>query len=217
MIEPLFLIVLAVIVIAAPAHAAIKFARKANSQKELIIELPITDALIATLPRECVEFAATQHFTLIGAFAYESAVTFVFHQVDKPAMLRAMVVIIIRTLRVTDFLTEFSLVSTLTTTQGTGLGMFPRVKGDFSQGFPRAPLPELFRRHLEAESYLIENGKVECGPLVMPLKERMERSIRVQALLVRQTSLYWLKAVYWFWFKRFIVANRPIAPKSHGK
>jgi hypothetical protein len=200
MIEPLFLIVLAVIVIAAPAHAAIKFARKANSQKELIIELPITDALIATLPR-----------------AYESAVTFVFHQVDKPAMLRAMVVIIIRTLRVTDFLTEFSLVSTLTTTQGTGLGMFPRVKGDFSQGFPRAPLPELFRRHLEAESYLIENGKVECGPLVMPLKERMERSIRVQALLVRQTSLYWLKAVYWFWFKRFIVANRPIAPKSHGK
>ena len=206
-------IFLAIGVFAVPAQAVIKFARKADSSTELITELPADSAVIAALPAEWLEFISRNGFSFSGMFRYEQCTLIAFHQAGENSVRRWMMVILVQTNRVPDFYTEFSNTESLTTSGGNALGMFPRGPGSFAQGFPRCIVPELYRRHLEAESFLIQNGKVQCAPVTITLKERTERDIRAQARRVRETPLYWLRASYWFWIKRFLIANKPVAPR----
>ncbi|MEY2500934.1 MAG: hypothetical protein QOI07_1268 [Verrucomicrobiota bacterium] len=209
----LFFAVLVIIVIAAPAQAAIKFARKADSTAELMTEFPADSAVIAALPVEWLEFAATNGFSFSGMFRYEQCTLVAFHQANENSVRRWMMIILVLANRVPDLFTEFSDSESVTTSGGNALGMFPRVPGSFSQGFPHRPVPDLYQRHLEAESFLIQNRKVQCARITITLKERTERDIRAQARLVRETPLYWLKASYCFWIKRFLIANKPVAPR----
>lgn len=213
MSELLFFVFMALVVIAVPARAAIQFARKADSAAELLTELPADSALIAALPAEWLQFAATNGFSYSGMFRYEQCTLVAFHQAGENSVRRWMMIILVLANRVPDFFTEFSDSASLTTSGGDALGKFPRVPGNFAQGFPRGLVPDLYRRHLEAESFLIQNGKVQRAPITIALKDRTERDIKAQARLVRETPLFWLRASYWFWLKRFLTANKPVAPR----
>jgi hypothetical protein len=195
--------------IALPAYFVRKFVKTGQSAGKLIraTELRLRPE---QFPQEWRDFIVEHGLSNAGSFQYEATPFTVFHQVTDTTVFRAMVVMTSGGRQIVDFVTEFANDSSLTTSAGNGLGMFPRCEKSYSQGFPNAPIRALFQRHMDGEAFLLNTDRVQISPLTMSLLERLENGVRAQAALVGKTPLYWLKASYWFWVRRFLIANKTV-------
>jgi hypothetical protein len=106
--------------------------------------------------------------------------------------------------------TWFSDETGLETSNSGDTGMFPRRPGKYAQDFPNVSPDELWRRHLEAETYLLQKFKIEQKSLSMPYEQLLLHNMRLQMRYIRSIPFYPFRALYWFAVTRRRMANRSI-------
>lgn len=96
-----------------------------------------------------------------------------------------------------------------TSTSGS-VGMFPQRPHQYQQSFPNAAPEEAWKRHLEAEAYLMERFGLKFRPLTMPFEQMVLKDLRLRMNFVRSIPFYPFLALYWFAVSRFRMRNRSI-------
>ncbi len=96
------------------------------------------------------------------------------------------------------------------TSNSGATGMFPKRPGKYAQSFPGIAPDELWRRHLEAETYLVNRLPIVQKSLSMPYEQLLLHNLRLEMQYVRSIPLYPFRALYWFAVARKRMANRSI-------
>jgi hypothetical protein len=109
-----------------------------------------------------------------------------------------------------EFITAFSDEISLTTTTTRAAFVYPRPYGSFLQSFPTATPENLWRAHLAGEDYLTSQLSITTEECRLPFLEAFQRGIVRGLLHVTSIRLWFLRAIYWFLIKRFLLHNRPI-------
>jgi hypothetical protein len=89
-------------------------------------------------------------------------------------------------------------------------GMFPQRPHQYEQSFPNASADEAWRRHLEAEPYLIKKFGIQWKPLTVPYEQILLKAMRLRMQYVRSIPFYPFLALYWYFVSRSRMANRSI-------
>lgn len=109
-----------------------------------------------------------------------------------------------------DLVTLFDDVNGLTTATNNNVGMFPVPPGSYKQGFPDASVEEAWRRHLEAEAYLIRKFGIVQRPLTLTYEQGVLEGIRQHMNYVRSIPLWPVRSLYWYAVMRKRMANRSV-------
>jgi hypothetical protein len=88
--------------------------------------------------------------------------------------------------------------------------MFPQRPNQYQQSFPNVPPDEVWRRHLEAEAYLMNKFGLKWKALTMPYEQVLLNAIRLRMQFVRSIPFYPFRALYWYAVMRSRMANRSI-------
>ena len=112
---------------------------------------------------------------------------------------------------VCEFITEFSDENSLTTTMTRAAFVFPRPFGSFIQSFPGAKPEELWRLHLEGEDYLTSKLAIRVEACQLPFLESFKRGVIQNLSHVTSIRFWFIRGIYWFLVKRFLLHNRPIS------
>jgi hypothetical protein len=96
-----------------------------------------------------------------------------------------------------------------TSTSGS-VGMFPQRPDQYQQSFPNASADEAWRRHLEAETYLMEKFGLKWKALTMPYQQVLLQAMRQRMQFIRSIPFYPFRALYWYAVMRSRMANRSI-------
>jgi hypothetical protein len=88
--------------------------------------------------------------------------------------------------------------------------MFPRRPCQYQQGFPGITAEEAWRRHLEAETYLLQRFGVRRKSLAMPYEQILLKAMRLRMAFVRSIPFYPIRALYWFAVVRARMAGKSI-------
>ena len=98
----------------------------------------------------------------------------------------------------------------LDTSTSTGIGMFPQRPRQYQQGFPGISAEDAWRRHLEAEAYLMQRFGIRKQRLGMPYEQVLLKAMRLRMAYVRSLPFYPIRALYWFAVNRARMANKSI-------
>ena len=106
--------------------------------------------------------------------------------------------------------TYFSDDISLETSTSGDAGMFPHRPDKYVQSIPNIMPDEVWRRHLEAEAYLLKKFKIVEKSLSMPYEQLLLYNIRLNMQYVRSIPFYPFRALYWYAVMRGRMANRSI-------
>jgi len=109
-----------------------------------------------------------------------------------------------------SFETYFDDLTTLDTSTSGSVGMFPPRPGNFKQSFPNVRADQAWQRHLEAEEHLRLKFGFSFRPLSQPYVQTLIHLMRLQIQHVRSRSFWPFRAIYWYHFKRDLLANKTI-------
>jgi hypothetical protein len=96
-----------------------------------------------------------------------------------------------------DLTSNFGNDNTLTTTNASSAGQFPRPPENLMQVFPRKTISELFKHHLEAGKFLTNNGYQVEQPLRETFRSRFMTSFMKSGELLFTGLLSPIKVFYW--------------------
>jgi hypothetical protein len=88
--------------------------------------------------------------------------------------------------------------------------MFPQRPNQYQQSFPNVSPDEAWRRHLEAEVYLVNKFGLKWKALTMPYEQVLLNAIRLRMQFIRSIPFYPFRALYWYAVMRSRMANRSI-------
>jgi hypothetical protein len=111
---------------------------------------------------------------------------------------------------VCEFITTFSDEISLTTTTTRAAFVFPRPFGSFLQSFPKAKPHDLWRAHLQGEDYLTSKLEVRVEECQLPFLDGFKRDVIRKLSYVTSRRWWFVRGVYWYLIKRFLLHNRPI-------
>jgi hypothetical protein len=186
--------------------------------KESLIKRAGADGLegFAQLPDDIRAFVAEHALVASEVLQYAQIPFAIYRWPEEPGHPeRYLMVMMARGRYVCDLTTDFSDTESLTTVASADLFVHPRLPGAHAQGFPKATLQQLWLRHLESELYLLDQKKVTLGRREPDLLTHLEQTLRRQGEHIKATPLYWLKAPYWFYVKRHVMANKTV-PQQLG-
>lgn len=109
-----------------------------------------------------------------------------------------------------EFVTLFSDETSLTTTTTRMAFVFPRPFGSFLQSFPKAKAADLWRMHRQGEEHLILNFGICPKPCQLPFLDGFKRGVIRDLSYVASLRLWFVRGIYWYSVKRFLLHNRPI-------
>jgi hypothetical protein len=108
-----------------------------------------------------------------------------------------------------EFITLFSDETSLTTTTTRSAFVFPRPFGSFLQSFPKAKAADLWQRHRQGEEHLLLNG-ICAKACQSPFLDEFKRSVIRNLSYVTSLRWWFVRGIYWYSVKRFLLHNRPI-------
>ena len=88
--------------------------------------------------------------------------------------------------------------------------MLPQRPRQYQQSFPNVAVDEAWRRHLDAEVYVMQRFGVRLQPLRMSYEQMLLKALRMRMEFVRSIPLYPFRALFWYFIKRGRMANRSI-------
>jgi hypothetical protein len=148
-------------------------------------------------------------FDFVGGYTMQlgiKAFVAAWHHRERPCY---FVLLIAAGNKIPTFTTEFSAERSLDTT-GSDQDMLPAPPGHYKQGFTKTPVDELYRRHMEAEEYLMRVGQVQYQPDLLGLEEAVSRDAKLQSAYIRSLPLWPFRAVYWYYIGKRKKANKSI-------
>lgn len=105
---------------------------------------------------------------------------------------------------------RFDDLALLETSNSGSLGMFPPRPNCYPQSLPGADADQLWQRHMEAESYLIQRFGIQWRPLSGSYQENVLTSMRASMAYVRSIPFYPFRALYWYAVSRRKLASQSI-------
>ena len=109
-----------------------------------------------------------------------------------------------------EFGTDFSEDISLTTTRTTAAFVFPLTYGRFMQSFPNMNAEQLWQAHLRGEEYIMSVLGVRAEPLRLSFLDGLREEISRRMRYVVSHRLYYVRGIYWYLVKRFLMQNKPI-------
>lgn len=106
--------------------------------------------------------------------------------------------------------TYFDDLTSLDTSTSGSVGMFPARPGNYKQSCPGARVDEAWRRHLEAEDYLMKKFGFQFRPLSQSYEQTLMNVMRLQMQHVRSLRFWPFRAIYWYHVNRSRMANKSI-------
>lgn len=168
----------------------------------------------AILPSEIRAFLEENRFSFEGTYRFQNVRFAVWTQPARTLPMRRFVLMKTATNLAHDLVTEFSERDSLTTGMSRASFLFPRPWGSFLQSFPGKSLPELWRRHTAGETFLIQSGVVATGGASQSIEDTLSKAMPKQLSYVRSIPLWPVRALYWYFIKRFLLHNIPIASQN---
>jgi hypothetical protein len=105
-----------------------------------------------------------------------------------------------------DFVTLFDNKIGLTTGSTPGAQLFPKWPGSYSQSFSSKSLDQQYALHHRAVDYLKGNG-ARMRTDAVNTRAHFDLSIQKQLAWVKTYRFWPVRAIYWFWIKRFLRHN----------
>lgn len=114
-----------------------------------------------------------------------------------------------------EFFTSFSDDATLTTTTTRAAFLFPLPFGTFTQCFPHATPETLWKAH-QTEDHLISVVGIPVKESRIPILETFKLITIRKLSYVTSLRLWYVRGVYWYLIRRFLLHNRPIWRQEIG-
>jgi hypothetical protein len=111
---------------------------------------------------------------------------------------------------VCEFGTDFSDDISLTTTRTNTGFIFPSLYGKFGQAFPKMNAGQLWEAHQRGEEYITSMLGVRAEAIRRPFLESLRHGISRRMKYVVSHRLWYVRGIYWYLVKRFLLQNRPI-------
>jgi hypothetical protein len=106
--------------------------------------------------------------------------------------------------KIFEFVTIFDDDNSLTTTASASAFLFPRPPGAFIQSMKTDDVEALWKYHLEGEDFLLNEHGVPCSSVTNnDVEYRLNNWVQRQGRYIRKDRLFWIKAPYWFYIRRF--------------
>jgi hypothetical protein len=109
-----------------------------------------------------------------------------------------------------DIVTVFNEEQNLTSCSHGDAFVFPRPEGSYLQSKPGETLDALMAYHLEGEEFLVEHFKITKSGLQRPFLEYLNVGLKEQVALIRSIPFWPFRAVYWYFVRRKMMANRSV-------
>lgn len=163
-----------------------------------------------------VDWLDEQGFDFVGAFKLDGAGTAPLLVVWKHVASRIYLVVYIlpngtQFIDIVSVLDEDTGVTTSTTKDGH---LMPGRQGTYKQSFSGLSVPQLWQRHLEAEQYVASQHGLKPGDTERPFEEELMTAVHKQIDYVTSLPLWPLRIPWWYFVRRNVRHNRPIAPQE---
>jgi hypothetical protein len=174
----------------------------------------LAPAFQASLPTKARAFLEENRFVFDGAYIFQNVRFAVWTQPVALLPVRRFVLMQAAGKLAHDFVTEFSELESLTTGMSRANFLFPRPWGSFLQSFPGKSLRELWQQHTQGETFLIESGAVLPNGASQSIEATLAKAMPRQMAHVRSFPLWPVRALYWYFIKRFLSQNIPISAQN---
>ena len=191
--------------------------RKMLSSPEPVENAACAEEVIAALPANFREFLNSEGFRFNKAYTFHASRLGVWIRISPDAPLRTFYLNKHATGIVCEFTTAFSDDMSLTTTVTRSAFLFPLRYGTFMQSFPNAKPEELWRTHLRGEDYLTSQLGVRVEECRLPFLEGFRRGVIAKLTYVTSHRLWFVRGIYWYLLKRFMLQNRPLWEQDVSK
>ena len=199
------LIIIGLLIIAFFTFYAYVMCRNVRSLAEISLrpfssEKGLLDAQVQ-ITAETHKWAGANGFSFVGYFHTEigkmSVVMAAWKHKAEPTFLCHN---LLQTFGSLDLTTLLSGARTVTTTSIAEA--FPRPPGSYAQSFPGADLDQLWQRHTEAKSYLLNLGGAKLDRADRPFEHHICQETRGQSEHIRSYSLWQLRTLYWHYVRK---------------
>jgi hypothetical protein len=167
-------------------------------------------AIIASLPDQFRALVDSEGFRFTKAYSFHATKFGIWIRISAEPPLRMFYVSRQAGGSVCEFITAFSDEISLTTTTTRAAFVYPRPFGSFLQSFPKATPQDLWRAHLDGEAYLRSHLSINTEECRLPFLETFQRGVVRGLSHVISIRLWFLRGIYWYLIKRFLLHNRPI-------
>ena len=169
-----------------------------------------TEEILAALPGNFRQILAAEGFQFSQAYSFHGSRLGFWLQSRPGAPLRTFCLNRNAGGTTYEFGTDFSDEADLTTTMTRAAFVFPLPYGRFMQSFPGASAQELWTAHRRGEEYILSALRVPVAEPRRPFLEGFEEAIKAKLHHVTSHRLWFVRGIYWYLVKRFILHNRPI-------
>lgn len=185
-------------------RAAPFLAKLANSE---ILKLPMDSShhVSDTETRNAISWAEAANFEYLGVFEHRPDKNLIYAwKSNIHRCFLASYVLLQGDTRIaaTDFVTGFQDEFSLTTNNHGDGRAFPKHPATYAQCFANASIDEIWRRHKEAEQYLVGFGGVRAIQQLPDFQPAFQRAIRDQMNYLQSFLLWKLRIPYWYFVYR---------------
>jgi len=166
--------------------------------------------LSASLPDDLRKLLDAEGFRFSKAYSFHHTAFGIWIRVSAEVPLRLFSIMRSPTQRAYEFITAFSDEASLTTTTTRSAFVLPRLFGSFLQCFTRATPERLWQTHLEGERYITTALHISLQECRQPFLEAFRRDVIRKLSHVTSFRLWFLRSIYWYLMRRFLLQNRPI-------
>jgi len=164
------------------------------------------------LPKAYRPLLVSKCFQFANAYAFHSIRFGVWVQVNSAPPLRYFSILRSQLggAETYEFITVFTDTVSLTTTTTRSAFVHPRCFGNFLQAFPGYTPEGLWAAHLTGEEHLTAAAGISAKACQLPFLERLKQGIIRDASHVTSFPLWFVRGIYWYSCKRFLLHNKPI-------
>ena len=167
-------------------------------------------SLLARVPHDFQVLLDAEGFRFTRAYSFHTTTFGVWIRASADPPLRYFVVLKSVGSIHYEFLTFFSDDASLSTTTTRSAFVFPQIFGSFTQSFPRATPDRLWQAHRKGEDHITSAVGVTVLECRLPLVDVLKLGAIRQLSYVTSLRLWFVRGIYWYLIKRFLMHNRPI-------
>jgi hypothetical protein len=172
------------------------------------------EMLVRCVPENVQRLLDAEGFRFTKAYTFHNTTFGIWMRISPEVPLRLFSILRSPAQIAYEFNSEFSDEASLTTTTTRSAFVLPRPFGSFLQCFTNLTPERLWSAHLEGERYITNTLHVPLHECQQPFLEAFRRGIVRNLSHVRSFRLWFLKFIYWYLIRRFLLQNRPICRQN---
>ena len=169
------------------------------------------------LPESFRRLLEAEGFQFNKAYAFHATRFGVWIQRSPAIPLRTFCLMKNGVVTVCEFGTDFTDDVSLTTTRTNAGFILPQIYGRFGQAFPKMSAEQLWEAHQRGEEYIASTLGVRAAAFQLPFLEAFREGISRKMRYVMSHRFWYVRGIYWYLVKRFLLQNRPIWTQNVAK